>query len=377
MTTGPRPARTGEPNPVDGPDPAGGPELAGGSAPRAGRRRRSRLRRGLEAVVVLAFVGFITWAVVRQWAQVAEVIGDLSPGSVALSGLAALAGIWFSFLCWRAVLADLGSRVPTTAGMRIFFVGQVGKYVPGKVWPILTQIRLGRDYQVPGRASAAAAFIFMLMVLGTGLLVAVCTLPVLGAGAFGRYWWVLLALPLSALALWPSVLNRGLDLVTRLAGREPMPRPLTAAGIGRAVGWAVVMWLLFGVHLYALLGGLQVDAPQLLLRSIGAYAGSWAIGFLLLVAPAGMGPREVALVLLLASTTDQPVALVAVVVSRLLMTAGDLLWPVVGVVLERRRRASRAAPADSPSDSPSGEAAGVAGSVDDRAGGAAGFPDRR
>ncbi len=304
----------------------------------ARRGRGSRLRRGVEALVVAAFVGFIGWAVARQWPRVAEVIGELTPTSVLLSGITAAAGIWFSFLCWRAILADLGSRVPTTAGMRIFFVGQVGKYVPGKVWPILTQVRLGRDYQVPGRASAAAAFIFMLMVLGTGLLVAVCTLPVLGAGAFGRYWWALLALPLSAVALWPPVLNRGLALVMRLTGRDPMPRPLTAAGIGQAVGWAVVMWLLFGVHLYALLYGLDVDAPHLLLRSVGAYAGSWAIGFLLLVAPAGVGPREVALVLLLAGTTEQPVALVAVVVSRLLMTVGDLLWPVVGVVLERRRR---------------------------------------
>lgn len=343
---------TPEPDPgaAERPDPA--------ATGRSGRR--SRLRRGVEALVVAVFLGFIGAAVARQWPRVAEVVGALSPASVVLSGLAAAAGIWFSFLCWRAILADLGSRVPTTAGMRIFFVGQVGKYVPGKVWPILTQVRLGRDYQVPGRASAAAAFIFMLLVLGTGLLVAVCTLPVLGAGAFGRYWWALLALPLSAVVLWPPVLNRGLALAMRLTRREPMPRPLTAAGIGRAVGWAVVMWLLFGVHLYALLRGLDVEAPQLLVRSVGAYAGSWAIGFLLLVAPAGVGPREVALVLLLASTTEQPVALVAVVVSRLLMTVGDLLWPVVGVALERRRRRRRAL------GSPAGGSVG--GAAGDRAG---------
>lgn len=326
--------------------PPGGAESVGQPGAAATRRR---LRRGVEALVVAVFLGFIGAAAAQQWSHVAEVIGELRPASVAWSGLAAVAGIGFSFLCWRAILADLGSPVPVTAGMRIFFVGQVGKYVPGKVWPILTQVRLGRDYQVPGRSSAAAAFIFMLLVLGTGLLVAVCTLPVLGTGAFGRYWWALLALPLSAVLLWPPVLNRGLALVMRLTRREPMPRPLTAAGISRAVGWAVVMWLLFGVHLYALLHGLGVDAPQLLLRSIGAYAGSWSIGFLLLVAPAGVGPREVALVLLLATTTDQPVALVAAVVSRLLMTVGDLLWPVVGVALERRRRrrVGRAAPVGS------------------------------
>jgi hypothetical protein len=296
------------------------------------------LRRLLEAAVVVAFLGFIGWAAVRQWHRVSTVIGELSPLSIGGSAVAALAGIWFSFLCWRAILADFGGRVPLTAGMRIFFVGQAGKYVPGKVWPILTQVKLGRDYQVPGRSSAAAALIFMIVVLGSGLLVAICSLPVLGAGALDRYWWALLALPVAAVALWPPVLNWGLGRAMRLARREPMPQPLSAAGIGRAVGWAVVMWVLFGVHLWVLLAALDVDAPNLLIRSIGAFAGAWSIGFLLVVAPAGVGPREVALVVLLASSAAQPEALVAAIVSRLLMTLGDLAWPLVAIALERRRQ---------------------------------------
>jgi uncharacterized membrane protein YbhN (UPF0104 family) len=304
--------------------------------------RRSPVRRLVRVVVVAAFAGFLAWAGVRQWRRVGTVIGELTVTAVGLSTVAALAGIWFSFLCWRAILTDFGSRIPLTAGMRIFFVGQAGKYVPGKVWPILTQMRLGRDYRVPGRASAAAAAIFMIIVLGTGLLVAACTLPVLGAGAFERYWWALLALPLAAVALWPPVLNRALARLMRLARREPMPQPLSAAGIGRAVGWSLVMWLLYGVHLWALLSALDVDTANLVILSIGAFAGSWSIGFLLLVAPAGVGPREVALVVLLAPSADQPAALVAALVSRLLMTLGDLAWPLVALPIERRRaRAAR------------------------------------
>lgn len=303
--------------------------------------RRWWLRRGLGAATVGAFLGFLGWAALRQWSQVASVIGELSTAAVTVAALAALAGIWLSFRCWLVILADFGNRLPALAGMRVFFVGQAGKYVPGKVWPVLAQIRLGRDYQVPGRASAAAALLFMVVVLGTGLLVAIVCLPVLGAGAFGRYWWTLLALPLAVVVLWPPVLNRGIGWAMRLTRREPMPRPLSAAGIARAAGWALAMWVLFGIHLWALLSALDVGAPDLLIRSVGAFAGAWAIGFLLLVAPAGIGPREVALVALLGSTAAQPVALVAAVVSRLLMTLGDLAWPVLALGLERYRAGSR------------------------------------
>jgi glycosyltransferase 2 family protein len=302
--------------------------------------RRSPLRQLLKLIIVAAFLGFIGWAVVRQWRRVETVAGELTVTAVGLSVIAVLAGIWCSFLCWRAILTDFGSHVPLTAGMRIFFVGQAVKYVPGKVWPILTQVKLGRDYRVPGRSSAAAAAIFMVIVLGTGLLVAICTLPILGADAFARYWWALLALPLAAVALWPPVLNWGLGRAMRLARREPMPQPLSAAGIGRAVGWSLVMWVLFGLHLWALLSVLDVDTTNLAILSIGAFAGSWSIGFLLLVAPAGVGPREVALVVLLSSSADQPAALVAAVVSRLVMTLGDLAWPLIAIALERRRQRS-------------------------------------
>lgn len=323
-------------------DPVPPPAVPPSPSPSPFRSRRPPWRRATETVIVAAFLAFIVWAVARQWPRVADVVGALSALSLTLSGAAALAGIWCSFLCWRAILTDFGSDVPLTGAMRIFFLGQAGKYMPGKVWPILTQVRLGRDYQVPGRSSAAAALVFMAVVVGTGLLVAVCSLPVLGTDAFGRYWWTLLVLPVAAVVLWPPVLNWGLTRLTRLSRREPMPRPLSLRGIGRAVGWALVMWLLYGVHLGALLSALGADGARVAALSVGAFAGSWSIGFLLIVAPAGVGPREVALVVLLGAAVSQPAALVAAVVSRLLMTLGDLAWPVLAMVLARRRRSWRA-----------------------------------
>lgn len=308
-------------------------------APAPGPRRR----RAVEVAVTAAFLGFLGWAIARQWPQVAAGIGELSVAPVAGSAAAALAGIWCSFRCWRAILADFGSRVPVGGGMRIFFLGQAGKYVPGKVWPILAQIRLGRQHRVPGRSSAAAALVFLLIVLGTGLLVGICLLPVLGPGAARAYGWVLLVLPAALVVLWPPVLNRLLGRAVRLAGREPLPRALSTTGVLRAVGWALVMWLLYGVHLGLLLAALGADPAGLWLRSTGAFAGAWAIGFLLVVAPAGLGPRELALVALLTGTADQPAALLAAVVSRLLMTAGDLVWAVLGIGAGRAHPAARPA----------------------------------
>jgi hypothetical protein len=310
---------------------------AQGAAP---RRRRRPLRTALNALVIAAFVVFIAYAVAKRWSDVRDYAGRLSLRAAGLSMAAVLGAIWCSFLCWKAVLADFGSRVPVSGGMRIFFIGQLGKYLPGKLWPILTQMRLGDEYRVPRRASGAAAGVFMLLVLGTGLVLAAVTVPFLGGQAFGRYWWTLAVLPLALAAMHPAILNRGLGLALRLLKREPMPRPLTMRGIATAAFWCLPMWALFGVHTWALALDLgSANALDLYLRSTGVFAASWSIGFVLGVLPAGAGPREAAFILLFGATLPTAQATVIALVSRLLITVGDVAWGVLALLGVRKPRA--------------------------------------
>ena len=79
-----------------------------------------------------------------------------------------LAGIYATFRSWRAVLADLGGGLPQAPAMRVFYLGQLGKYLPGTVWPARHPDAPRRDYRVPPRASGAAFGVFMLLLVGTG-----------------------------------------------------------------------------------------------------------------------------------------------------------------------------------------------------------------
>jgi uncharacterized membrane protein YbhN (UPF0104 family) len=114
---------------------------------------------------------------------------------------------------------------------------------------------------------------------------------------------------------------------------------LTLAGTGRAVGWALVMWLCYGAHLVVLLAGAgQPLTAGLVVRATGAFAASWAIGFLLAFAPAGLGVREIGLVGLLGASVAQPLAVAATLISRLMLTIADLAWPALALAGQRRTR---------------------------------------
>jgi uncharacterized membrane protein YbhN (UPF0104 family) len=282
------------------------------------------------------FLAVIVVVLAGQWQEVRPLLGRLSAPAVLAAMAAVLAGIYATFLSWRAGLTDLGAPLHLASGMRVFFLGQLGKYLPGSIWPAVTQMRLGRDYQVPQRASGAAVVVFMLMVIGTGLLVGVPVIPLLGAGAADEYHWLVLVLPLAMLLAAPPVLNRLIALALRVARRPPLPAPLSFGGILRVAGWSIAAWLLYGVQVFVLARQLGAGGGWLLLlQCTGAFAVAFASGPLLLVVPAGAGVREAALLLLLGPTITAPRAAVIAVVSRLLFIVGDLAWGGAAVLAAR------------------------------------------
>ena len=251
----------------------------------------------------------------------------LDAGSLAAALAAVLAGILATFLCWRAVLGDLGGRLPVVAGARVFFLGQLGKYLPGSVWPVIAQMELGRDYGVPERASGAAVGAFLLVVVGTGLAVAAVTAPLLGPDALHSYWWLLAVLPVALVAIVPPVLNRLLGVASGWPG-PPLPATLSVGGVSglRAGRWCPGWPTVSTSGCWPPARGRRPTPPG---QGHGGIRGRLVRRLPAAGRPAGAGVREAALVLLLGGVLTRPEGTVVAVVSRLLFVLADLGWCAV------------------------------------------------
>jgi len=300
-------------------------------------RSSGRLGRLLRIAFLVLAVVLLAVALRANGAEARAALGAVGVASALGSGLAVLVGLLASALVWRALLADLGSRLPARAALHVFFLGQLGKYVPGSVFAVAAQMELGRDHGAPRSRVGTAGVLFLGVLVACGLLTASVVLPLTSPRALEQYRWVLLLLPVGLTALAPPVLTRLVGLLLRLLRRAPLERPLSARGVGAAVGWALVMWAAYGVHLWLLVQP-QGDAStstagRELLLATGAYALAWTAGLLFVVAPAGAGVRELALVAALAPVLDRPAALAVAVLSRVLMTLGDLVWAGAAALL--------------------------------------------
>jgi len=305
----------------------------------------------LRAALLVLAAGLAVYGLASQWTQVQAALAKLDGWDVAGAAVCAIAGLGAMMLAWRALLADLGSPLPLPAAIRVMFVGQLGKYVPGAVWAVAAQVELARDYAVPRRRSGTASLVSMAVTLVVGLVAAGVTLPLVSAHAVRQYWWVLAVTPLAAACLYPPVIRFGLDRVLRVLGRAPLEGSVSRGGMARALGWTTLGWLCYGASAWFLISVFAGKGAGSYALSLGAYALAWAVGFLIIFFPGGIGPREVALIAVLAPVMPSASALVVALVSRVVMTVGDLVWAGAGLAFGRASRP--AGPEDSrPSPDP-------------------------
>jgi uncharacterized membrane protein YbhN (UPF0104 family) len=232
--------------------------------------------------------------------------------------------------------------MPVRLSLHVFFVGQIGKYLPGNVWAVAAQAELARDHGVPRSRIVTAGLVFLGVLTSTGLLLAAAVLPFASPDVLRTYWPALLALPFGVAALYPPVLDRLVRLALTTLKRPLPEQPLDGGKVYASVGWALVMWALYGLHLLPLvLAQPHESGHHLLLVSTGGYALAWTAGFLFVIAPAGAGVREAILVLALAGIAKQPEATAVALLSRGVQTLGDVLWAVVGFALKDRSQGPR------------------------------------
>jgi glycosyltransferase 2 family protein len=294
----------------------------------AGGRARDIVR----VVLVVLAVALGAAAISRDVDGFMDSLGAIGHWGALLAFFLTLCGLLLSAEAWRLNVCSLVGAIHRGAARRVFFVSQLGKYLPGAVWPVLAQVDAARRLRLSGSRMAMAALFFLALHLLTGLIVVAGVLPWAAPGVLFAYPWVLLPVPLLVVALVPPVLQRLVDLGLRILRRPPLPGRLQRRDVVPPSLWLMATWLAYG------LGTLAVTAPlaangvsvPLVAVSFGGFAMAWVVGLLVLPAPAGIGAREVVFVLALSPLLGVTEATSVAIVLRVVHTAGDLVLAAVG-----------------------------------------------
>lgn len=274
----------------------------------------------VRAVFLAVVVGCMAWSLDGRWDEVARAVRRVHPLALGAAVLLTCVGLLATSVVWRRTLAAFGHDVPRREARSVFFVSQLGKYVPGAVWAIGVQARLAARHAVPVRVTVTTALMFTgIHLLTAGLVAGVLVATGLAPAPGPRWLWGLGAAACVA-GFVPAVTRR---LLRRAAGTD------LVVGWREPVAVVALMALAWTAYALALLLLVEDRSPAALGVLAGAFALGYVAGVLVVVAPAGLGAREATFVAVLSPVTGLPVATAVALLARVVHTVADVLLAAV------------------------------------------------
>jgi glycosyltransferase 2 family protein len=269
------------------------------------------LKRGLHGGGTLLAITGVVFVALRLHEQAAEIDFTRLDWMVwsAVAGLALVYGLanLLLALAWWNLLEQLGAPTSRRWAVKIYGISQIAKYVPGNIMHLAGRQALGLAVGLPGWALAKSTVWELSLIAAAGALLGGLALPLLVGG-----------LPTGMeLAPFLAALGGTSALLWRFAGP-------TAA---RALGLYAVFLAISGGLFVALLEAVGASAGRqeiILFPVIGAYVLAWLAGLVTPGAPAGVGVRELVLLVLLNGVVGEAELLLAILLGRLITVGGDL-----------------------------------------------------
>jgi uncharacterized membrane protein YbhN (UPF0104 family) len=324
------------------------------------RLGRSSLAHVAGLAIGIAGLSFVGIRIARDWDEITDTLSSARPGWLAGAIGAGLVSMSVIGINWLSLMRKRGHAAPVSRGLAWFFAGQLGKYVPGGIWPVVGQAELAGRGGVDRRASYLATVASMAFTLLGAIVVTVVT------GIASPYDRRLTALLLGiglVVALGSlvsphlrAVLGRLLGAVSR--GRLELPEPsLVAIYTLRHVP----VWLMFGLMnvcvFVALDGGTTRDLDLgLAVDIVFASSLAWIVGFVVIGVPGGIGVRESVFVALMTGPIGATLALSIAVTSRFVTIGVDLLAAAGATLISRVSNAPPPGSVRSAIDVPTDEA---------------------
>jgi hypothetical protein len=260
----------------------------------------------------------------------------LRPVWLAASGTFYLLGVFPAAWFWRHLHHNFGYPLPLYAAVRAHYIGQLGKYVPGKALAVLMRANLTHPYGVPYGVSIIISFYEVLTGMAAGGIVAALVYAVeppgdLGVGlhpvAIGAVLIGLCGIP-----LLPGVFN---FVVARLSARIQAVElyrlpPLRFGALATGLLVSAAGWWVQGLSWCAMLQAVLPDPPpftfSLWAQCTASIAFATVAGFVIVLVPGGFGVRELFLAKLLGFVGPAPYISAAAILLRLDWIATEALF---------------------------------------------------
>jgi uncharacterized membrane protein YbhN (UPF0104 family) len=310
---------------------------------------RRRLWIAAQLAFVAAVLVFLGFALEEAWRDAAPRLRNADPVDLAIATV--LLGAYYCMFVvgWQWILRALDIRVSYGVALQAEMASMLAKYVPGGIWTPAARVVWLRKSGVQAATPVVVSSILLEAGLSavSGVLVFAAGLAFVGDSDAPLVPLTIFAVVVAVL-LHPRVFGWIARHAFRPFGGIDLP-PLRYRVLAGLLVFYSASWLVGGAAFLYLVRAVGGTPGAETVPYLGGTAAVGAIvAVLSIIAPSGLGVREGAMYALVLAVASSGVALGAVVLNRIAITAVEALLLLVGALLWRRARARRLQPAAAP-----------------------------
>lgn len=292
--------------------------------------RMQNVRRFVSWSIIAIMLVLLGWYVVDSSEEIGDMILDMEVAWIPPMLLVLCVVNLVSAGLWASLVRSMEKHLSIARLIAIWHQSLLGKYIPGSIWVHVGRIYHLRQAGLSIKTAAYASAIEQMTVLASSAFVVILSPKLfLLLGLPG--WTRLLLLPALVVSIVPNLVARVIwklgirrvDLrLTHVPARSFMMIYFGGHVIRALVGGGSIMLILL------ILGHSSSELNVFDLASIGA--ASFAVGYMSLLTPGGIGVKEGMLVFLLGQFVPLSVAVLVAISGRLWSLLADGLGAVVG-----------------------------------------------
>ena len=241
---------------------------------------------------MVAAVAFVALALLQNWSETEKALKAADPWWIALALLFAFGSmIWMAWRWNAAMRAAGGEEASSSRVIGMFFLGELGKYVPGGIWSVLGRAELARRHGHSRTVAYSGVALSLVSCYSAAATVALILAIASSSTSSPQIpWWPIAIVFVGGLALLhPSVHSPVVTALRRVSSRPldvqspgwPTSLRLTASYVPAWIGIAAASCFVtrsFGPH------------EEIARIGMAAVTG-WIVGFIT-PTPGGIGVRE-------------------------------------------------------------------------------------
>jgi uncharacterized membrane protein YbhN (UPF0104 family) len=253
--------------------------------------------------------------------QLSDRLGTLSGLWIITAAIVTLAYYVLGLLIWTIILRNLGSQPDFYMTARAYVYSLLPKYIPGNVAAHGLRTQLATQAGVPVLVSMKSFLLEAIFALGTAAVISIPgTMYYFPAVINPLTVWLVAAFVLLLIAVAAA---RRFKLNSINEFRLTAPHR-SLRGYLNVFSLYLIFWFVFGVAHWCLANALSVYSVSQLPRLVVAVSASWALGFVSIFAPAGLGVREAVLYFFVNNWMEQADLVLFITLSRLLIFSVEI-----------------------------------------------------